>query len=264
MSQSQFETLLGMELHYKVQGEGQPLLLLHGWGGQTDSFLPVANHYAATRRVYSLDFPGMGGKSPAPSVPWSVTEYTDLVAEWMRRMNLTHCDVMGHSFGGRVGILLAATHPELVGKLILVDAAGIIPKRGMKYYVKVYSYKAMKRIARIGWLRKLLRAMGLDLEERIRRRAGSSDYQGAPDAMRATFVRVVNQNLRPYLKDIQAPTLCIYGADDQDTPVSFGQIMEKEIPDAGLVVLQQAGHFSYLDQFPQFIRITDAFLGGNA
>ena len=90
--------------------------------------------------------------------------------------------------------------------------------------------------------------------------AGSADYQQLSGVMRQVFVRVVNQDLTPYLPKIQAPSLLIYGADDQDTPVRYGKIMEKKIPNAGLVVLENAGHFSYLDQFPRYISIVKVFL----
>ena len=80
--------------------------------------------------------------------------------------------------------------------------------------------------------------------------------------MRGTLVRVVNDNLRDCLPKIQAPTLCVWGREDTDTPVYMGEIMSREIPDAGLVVLENAGHFSYLDQFAQFVKITDVFLLG--
>ena len=70
----------------------------------------------------------------------------------------------------------------------------------------------------------------------------------------------MNQNLRPLLPKIQASTLLIWGENDTDTPISFGEIMKEEIPDAGLVILKDAGHFSYLDQLPQFCEIVGNFL----
>ena len=80
--------------------------------------------------------------------------------------------------------------------------------------------------------------------------------------MKKVFVRVVNQDLRPYLKGIKAPTLLIWGCEDRDTPLSFAHIMEAEIPDAGLVVFEGAGHFSYLDEFQRFCPIVSVFFGG--
>ena len=134
----------------------------------------------------------------------------------------------------------------------MVDSAGIKPRRTAKYYLRV-------GLAKIGKLFRRCGKYGTLIADAVSVRAGSKDYQNAGD-MRATLVKVVNQDLRSLLPRITASTLLIWGEDDKDTPVSFGQIMEKEIPDAGLVVLKEAGHFSYLDQFPQFCRIVASFL----
>ena len=114
-------------------------------------------------------------------------------------------------------------------------------------------------MAKIGKLLRQCGKFGVRLANALSARAGSKDYQEAGE-MRATLVKVVNQDLRSLLPRISASTLLIWGENDKDTPVSFGKIMEKEIPDAGLVVLKEAGHFSYLDQFPQFRRIVASFL----
>ena len=246
----------GVKSHCVLRGEGKPLLVLHGHGGEGNSFYPVAMHYAPRRSVYAVDFPGYG-QSAEPPEPWSITEYTAWLAAWMRDIGLSGCDIIAHSFGGRVAILLAATYPELVGKLVLTGAAGLIPKRSMKYYLKVWSYKTMKRMAKWTFLARAFR-----LEERIKRRAGSSDYRALSESMKKTFVRVVNQDLRPFLPSIKASTLLIWGAKDDSAPLWFGQVMEKEIPDAGLVVFENAGHFAYLEELHRFLAITDHFLEG--
>jgi pimeloyl-ACP methyl ester carboxylesterase len=254
------ELIRGISVHCKVEGEGPPLLLLHGWGGQADSFAPVSRFFAATHTVYSLDFPGFGRSGPPPE-PWSVNEYTALVDEWMGRLGLTNVPIIAHSFGGRVSILLASEYPRRVSKMVLTGSAGLIPRRKPSYYAKVYTYKLAKRMLRVRWVTALLRALGLDVEAFVRRRGGSADYRQLDGVMRGTFVRVVNQDLRPHLKHIRVPVLLIWGENDQDTPLAFGRIMEKEIPDAGLVVLQ-GGHFVYLEQIDAFTRITSHFLGG--
>ena len=134
----------------------------------------------------------------------------------------------------------------------MVDSAGIKPRRTIKYHLRVGLAKIGKLIRRCG-------KYGVLAADTMSTRAGSKDYQNAGD-MRGTLVKVVNQDLRSLLPRITASTLLIWGEDDKDTPLSFGQIMEKEIPDAGLVVLKEAGHFSYLDKFPQFCRIVANFL----
>lgn len=256
------EDIGGTTVHCRVEGSGAPLLLLHGWGGSADSFAPVARYYAPRYTVYSPDLPGFGG-SGRPPVPWSVDEYAALLDRFMQVLGLSGVPVIAHSFGGRVAILTAARYPGRFGKMILVDSAGIRPRRTLKYYLKVYAYKIMKRIAGSRSLRRLLRALGLDAGDWIGKRAGSADYRALDPTMRATFVRVVNQDLRPFLPGIGVPTLLVWGENDRDTPLASGRIMEREIPDAGLVVFEGAGHFSYLDRFDRFVRVADAFLGGN-
>ncbi|PWL45584.1 MAG: alpha/beta hydrolase [Clostridiales bacterium] len=248
----------GLQINYRIEGEGKPLLMLHGWGGCIDSFAPVIREMSKYRKVYALDFPGFG-ESEEPQQAVGVPEYTKWVVKFIRGMHIEGTDIICHSFGGRVSILLAAEYPELVGKIVFTDAAGVRPRRGLKYYGKVYTYKLCKKLLACPRLSKALRCLGIDVEKRVKN-AGSSDYQQLSGTMRQTFVKVVNQNLTPYLKKIQAPSLLIYGENDQDTPVRYGKIMEKEIKDAGLVVLKNAGHFSYLDQYPHYISIVKVFL----
>ena len=248
-----------IRIHYESFGEGEPILLLHGWGGQIESWGPVIPSLAQGRKVYALDFPGFGSSAQPPK-PWDVTDYTAMLLRFMDRIGLEKTDVMGHSFGGRVTILLSATAPERVGKVILVDSAGLIPKRTWRYYFKVYSYKALKRVAACRPLAALLKGVGVDAKKIVAKRGGSSDYRALPECMRATFVKVVNQDLRPYLKQIKASALLIWGCNDTDAPVYFGEIMEKEIPDAGLVVLENAGHFAYLDRFGDFDKIVKNYI----
>ena len=240
-----------LNISYQAAGEGDVILLLHGWGGEAASFQPVFQWLAQSHKVYALDLPGFG-KSQMPSTAWDTFDYARFVTAFLEKFCIPKAHLIGHSFGGRISIILSAEHPEKVGKLILVDSAGIKPSRTTKYYLRVGMAKVGKLLRRCG-------KSGVRLANTMAARAGSKDYQEAGE-MRATLVKVVNQDLRSLLPQISASTLLIWGENDQDTPVSFGKIMEKKIPDAGLVVLKDAGHFSYLDQFPQFCRIVASFL----
>lgn len=240
-----------LNISYQVAGEGDVVLLLHGWGGEAASFQPVFEWLAQSHKVYALDLPGFG-KSQLPPTAWDTSDYAQFVTAFLGKFDIPKVHLIGHSFGGRISIIISAEHPEKVDKLILVDSAGIKPRRTAKYYLRVGIAKVGKLIRRCG-------KYGVLVANAMSARVGSKDYQNAGD-MRATLVKVVNQDLRALLPRITASTLLIWGEDDKDTPVSFGQIMEKEIPDAGLVVLKEAGHFSYLDKFPQFCRIVASFL----
>jgi pimeloyl-ACP methyl ester carboxylesterase len=250
-----FIEIEGLRIYYEVAGRGKPVVLLHGWGGRVESFRPVFNFLRPRFKVYALDLPGFG-RSDEPPVPWDVGEYTAVVADFFTELGLEKADVVAHSFGGRVALVLAAVFPDRVDKLVLIDSAGIKPKRTLSYHLRVAVAKAVRSLSVFG-------RGGRKVKEALYALTGSRDYRQTEGVMRATFVRVVNEDLRPLLPSIKAPTLLIWGEKDTDTPLSDGQIMEQEIADAGLVVLKNAGHFSYLDAFPQFCRIVSVFLGGD-
>jgi pimeloyl-ACP methyl ester carboxylesterase len=236
--------------------EREAVVLLHGWGASIQSMWPIYQYLAPTHAVYALDFPGFGASEQSP-VAWGVGDYLRLLLDWLEALQVSKATFLGHSFGGRVSIMLAATYPERVKRLILVDSAGIRPKRTARYYMRTYFYKTAKRVIALPGIRR----WQPQLRKRLLKFLGAEDYGNAtPGPMQGTFIRVVNEDLRPLLKQIKAPSLLIWGSDDQDTPVSDGKIMEQEIPDAGLVVFQGAGHFSYLDCFPQFCAVISSFL----
>jgi pimeloyl-ACP methyl ester carboxylesterase len=251
----------GISIHYEVFGQGPKLLLLHGWGGRIGSMRPVADALADLRTCTILDFPGFGESAPPPE-PWSVTEYADCLAAFMEKAGIGRADVVAHSFGGRVALLLASEYPDRVGKIVITGGAGLKPRRSLKYYFRVYAYKLGKFILRHPPLRRLARFFGADPEKKAAG-AGSEDYRALSDGMKKTFVRVVNQDLRSCLKRIKSPTLLIWGERDAGASALWmAKVMEKEIPDAGLVVFEGRGHFAYLEELPRFVRIVRNFLGG--
>jgi len=243
-------------INYEIEGQGENILILHGWGGCIDSMRPIINHLKNKFRVISLDFAGHG-KSSIPNIPWGVPEYTDCLIKFLKSLNIKKTSIIAHSFGGRVAIILASEHPELIEKIVLVDSAGIPPIREINYHIKVGAFKLLKRIVRLFvWEEKSYNK----IIDKARIRFGSSDYNQLSQNMKGTFVKVVNQDLKPFLKNIKSPVLLVWGENDTDTPVYMGKIMEKEISDAGLVILKGAGHFSYLDKSYEFNKIIDNFL----
>ena len=133
-----------------------------------------------------------------------------------------------------------------------MDSAGIIPPRTLKYYFQIILVKIGRLIRKCG-------AFGMRLADDIVNRVGSKDYKQA-GPMRSTLVKSVNQNLRPILPNIQAETLLIWGENDTDTPISFGKIMQDEIPNAELVILNGAGHYSFIDKPKEFCKSVETFL----
>lgn len=244
----------GLNINYIIEGEGKPIIVLHGWGANINTVLSIVNALKDRYKVYAIDLPGFG-KSQEPQEVIGSFEYAEIISKFMEKEKIEKASFIGHSFGGKLSIILGSKYPELVNKIVLIDSAGLIPKRGPKYYIKVYSFKALRFIYKnlFFWIK------DEEKMEKFYKRFGSDDYQDASGIMRKILVRVVNENLKPLLKDIKAPTLLIWGDEDDATPLYMGKIMEKEIPDSGLVVLEGTGHYSYLDDYYRFVRVLNAF-----
>jgi pimeloyl-ACP methyl ester carboxylesterase len=251
---SSYLNIDGIKIRYQTAGAGEQVVLLHGWGGSLESLGMVFADLATQYAVFAPDFPGHG-ESGLPPTAWGVSDYAESVLHLMNALDLQRPHILAHSHGGRVTLKLATAYPDRVGKLILVDSAGVRPPRPLAYYGRVLLAKLGKALARYGgrW--------GNTVRGRIYRAVASSDYTTA-GPLRDTFVKLVREDLTPLLPGVKAPTLLIWGADDQDTPVSCARVMERLIPNAQLVILQNAGHFSYLDQYGRFRLIVSRFLRG--
>ena len=233
----------GLKIAFKETGnpEGAPVIILHGWGCNSTTVRSIARDLEDNMRVFSIDLPGHG-KSDEPKTIWGTQDYADFVAKFIRLQKLENPSLIGHSFGGRTSIAYAAGNPD-INKIVLVDSAGIVPKRTLKYYYKVYSYKLLKKIISLS----LGKEKAPAAIEKLLKKRGSADYQSASPVMRAIMSKCVNEDLRDIMPRINVPTLLVWGENDTATPISDAKIMEKKIPDAGLVSFKNCGHYSFLD-----------------
>jgi pimeloyl-ACP methyl ester carboxylesterase len=242
----------GVRLRYKAAGAGEQVLLLHGWGGSIESMGVVFDDFARHYAVVALDFPGHG-ESSLPPKAWGVSDFSDFVLRVMDALHLQRPHIIAHSHGGRVVIKLAGLAPERIGKIVLVDSAGVRPPRPLTYYGRVVLAKIGKVLARYGG------RVGENARQLMYRAIASQDYAKA-GPLRETFVKIVNEDLTSMLPHIQSPTLLVWGEEDTETPVSSALVMQRLIPNAELVMLKNAGHFSYLDQYGKFRLIVGKFL----
>lgn len=245
------QKICDVDLYYHVSGKGDDVILLHGWGQNSEMMEPLEHYLNQWFRVWNFDLPGFAGKSPEPPFAWDIYDYTVMLSEFIAENDIKNPILIGHSFGGRMSIVYASKHAD-VKKVILLDAAGIKPKRGLEYYTKVYSYKLGKRVLSLPGLSRY--------KNKFINRAGSSDYQQATPVMKEILAKVVNEDLQYLMPGIKAPTLLVWGERDEATPVSDARIMEKLIPNAGLVVLPDVGHYAYLEASEQVQRILYSFL----
>ena len=250
----------GVQLHVEQYGESGPqLLLLHGWGCAIGHFRPIVNELKDTYCLTVIDFPAHGESSEPPE-PWNVHDFAEMVAELIRQLQISPVHIVAHSFGARVAICLAAEQPDLVSRMILTGAAGIRPEQTDARKKKNAAYQRGKQLAQfIGKIPGLQKTSD-NLREQLIQKYGSPDYAALSPEMRATFSKIVSEDLSPLLPKIKAETLLVFGSEDTETPLWMGQKMEKEIPDAGLVVFDGRTHFAYLEEWPRFCALIREFL----
>lgn len=167
-------------------------------------------------------------------------------------MNIKKLSLLGHSFGGRV-ILKLATRDNLkfeIDKLVLIDIAGIKHEMKKTFKQKIYkvSFPIIKKISP-----KLL--------NKIKTKVGSSDYRNATPMMRDILVKTVNEDLSLLIPNIKNSTLIIWGENDTATPYSDAEYLNKNIKDSGIVKIENAGHFSFLENPYLVNKVLESFLG---
>ena len=228
----------GLNIEYIKKGEGEnKILLLHGWGCNINTFAYITNHLSKFMEVYVIDFPGFG-KSDEPKEVWNVDNYADLIQKFIEKMEIKKISLLGHSFGGRV-IIKLVNRKNLkfkIDKLVLIDSAGIRhePK-------KTFKQKLYKKVFPI------IKKISPELLNKIKTKVGSEDYRNATPMMRDILVKTINEDLSKLVPTIKNPTLIIWGENDTATPYEDAKYLNKNIEDSGIVKVENAGHFSFLD-----------------
>lgn len=233
-------------IKYKISGEGDDtVVILQGWGTNLDMYDSIALALKEKYRVIQFDFPGFG-ESDEPLEAWNVDAFADFFCKFMEKLEVKEASLVGHSFGGRVIIKLASRGkiPFVITRIVLVDSAGILPTKTAIQKFKIRQYKILKKI----FNNKVVYALFPEVVDDWKSRQGSADYRSATPIMRQCLVMAVNEDLQGLLPQIKQDTLLIWGDKDTATPISDAKIMEEKIPNSGLVVLNGAGHFSYLEQ----------------
>ncbi len=249
-----FIEINGLKINYTIEGEGYPLLLIHGWGSSMLPWKPIETAFSGYKLIM-LDLPGCGESEILKEV-WQLSDYCRFILEFLDKLGIKDPILGGHSHGGRICLQLVAEGSITPPKLILFDSAGIPAKKTLKKKIKIASFKTVKWFLTLPIIKKYSENM----LEAARAHFGSADYRSAPEVMRKTMVNVIKEDLRPIMPNISCPTLLIWGENDMDTPLSDAKQMEKLIPDSGLCVIKGADHFSFIRSPYEVIAILKSFL----
>ncbi len=215
-----------------------PLILLHGWGSQAGRWQEVMNMLEGKKiRAIALDLPGFG-QSTTPAESWGLDEYANFILDFLKSLRIESFHLLGHSFGGRIAIKLAAQKISNLEKLILVASAGVTPRNKTRIFLYKFGTKLIKPIFSLPFLR-----MFADLARKIIYKfSGSYDYYVQKGVMRETFRKVITEDLTPYLHKITASTCIIWGDKDKMTPLSDAHIMHRHIKNSQLTIIENGNH----------------------
>lgn len=257
------KTVLGISSHIEQYGtKGETVLLLHGWGKAVNleqHLRPLALNLADECRVTALEFPAHG-QSEKPTEAWGVPEFAAWVRAAMEMLHLSGVTLVAHSFGGRVALWLCVNYPQLVRRVVLTGAAGLVREKTEEEEKAANRYQAQKKMLQGAVSLPLIGKTALSLQKKLRDRRSSPDYLEADEDMKESFVRIISQDLRSLLLQVTQPALLIWGDKDEATPLWMAKRMEEEIPDAALIVFEGSGHFAYLEQLGRFGTIVKAFI----
>ena len=225
---------------------GKEVVLLHGWGQNIEMMDPIGKGLEKDYHITIVDLPGFG-KSDEPPFGWTIYDYYDVVKILLKNLKIKNPTLIGHSFGGRISIIYAAK--ESVDKLVLLSSP--FRKSEKKDSLKIKTLKFLKKVP-------LLK----DLEDYAKSKLGSTDYRNATPIMRRVLVNTVNEDLTNYLRDIEVPTILIWGENDTAVSVDDAKYAESIMKDAALIVYDKCTHYAYLEDINRTINILKSFLGG--
>ncbi|PIR02055.1 MAG: hypothetical protein COV62_02400 [Candidatus Nealsonbacteria bacterium CG11_big_fil_rev_8_21_14_0_20_35_11] len=230
----------GLRVNYKIAGSGPAILVLHGWGGSSDSWVKVQEILSQNNyKVICPDLPGFG-KSQNPPEAWGIDDYINLILNFTKKVSLDRFFLIGHSFGGGLAGKFTALFPEKIKTLILCDAAVIRKKRYslrqklahfLQKYGNIFFSVPLFEKKIYPWARKIVYKI-----------AGTSDYYLAKGTMKETFKKISEEDLTKFLSRIKAPTLIIWGKKDKTLPSEDGFSMKKIIPNSETKIIDGADH----------------------
>jgi len=228
----------GLKINLKVLGEGEPLLVLHGWGDSFNSWTRIQDILAKNGfKVFIPDLPGFG-KSDAPKSVWEIGDYSDFIFNLSQELGLSQFFLVGHSFGGRVSIKFINNYPEKVKGLVLVGSGGIKLKLDFKTKV-IYG---VARMGRFLFSNRVLRSFRKTAKTLFYFVLRKRDYIKAQGIMRQIIRKVIAEDLLPELCQIKAKALIVWGERDKSIPVESAHIFKREISNSELKIFSGIGH----------------------
>ena len=219
--------------------------MLHGYLSSKESFIYQIKFFSRFCRVVAVDMTGFG-KSPEMDYAYSVDDYAKEIKDILDFLGEEKVDCIAHSFGARVLVKLALKD-ERIDKIIFTGAAGLKPRRSLKYFFKRASFFILKRFVKREKLKFLY----------------SEDYRNLSEIKKQSFKKIIAENLDLHYQKLNNDCLLIFGKRDRQTPPYMAKRMKRLVKNSRLVFMPNAGHFCFMESFDAFNGLAFKFLLGN-
>jgi pimeloyl-ACP methyl ester carboxylesterase len=263
------ETILldGISVCYHVEGNGEPLLLLHGMGFSFEIWDRTIGAASKFFTVYALDLPGFGC-SDKPAVDYGLGFYVDFLKKFLDALKIDRCAVAGMSMGGEIAAGLAAKYPERIDRLVIINAKGFSPLiKGIRTLPVLGSPLYVLAFANRGVLKRYIENMLYDksalkeeLVEQEWARIRTPSYRSAL-SRNTKYLSTVDPAFPGILRSVKAKTLVIWGRNDAVLPVEDAYKYRDSIDGAELVVIDRCGHVPVLEKNDDLNKALLTFLG---
>ncbi len=256
------ESLRELEFEYgrfswREIGQGPSLVLLHGWSMSHAVFAELADLLAADFRLLIPDLPGHGASAPVePYIPCSLSSFAQILALWLKNLEVQQVDLLGWSLGGQVALQFAAIFPQRVRKLLLIsttprfcagdDWSAGLPTKELRALRRRLKSRYLATMGEFFDLQFQGEALSAERRREILQFAVRPVGLPTPEAALSTLGILEQEDLRPLLGSIGRQVLVVHGENDQIVPFAAGQYLTANLPHARLVSLPDIGHAPFL------------------
>ncbi len=250
---SKFIEIDGMQVHYRDEGIGTPIVLIHGTASSLHTWEDWTQELVKNYRVIRMDLPAFGLTGANTSRDYSIENYTLFLNEFLSKLQLESFYLVGNSLGGNIAWSYAADYPEKVKKLVLIDASGLPTNKDQPWIFKLAKTPIINSLFLVltpkAVIEKNLEQVYEDdakiTDELILRyhqlALRTGNRQAFIDRAKTDFTLGASANIEK-LKSIQTKTLLLWGAKDQWIPLDNGIRMQKLMSNVNLVVIENSGH----------------------
>ena len=234
----------------------RPLVILHGWNLSAAKFIPLSRELKKLGyRIYVPDLP-VFGKNQKVEKPLNLSDYAIFVEAYLKKHKISKAVIIGHSFGGRIALKMAAAKNGNLVALVLTGTPGFLPLPK----IKVLFFMLLAKIGGLFFSLPIINRLDRIMRKILYRTAGASDFYHTKENMRQTFKNIVRTELFEYMKGIKLPTLLLWGRDDGIVPLSVAFRMSKTISRVQLQIINEAKHGVPWTHPEEFSRHLDRFL----